>query len=118
MIPPRPEHRYFIEILTKRSTFFLFFLMILIVYLYAIGNNQEFMDSTQLLLLRIVSVCSLLLSIVSLYGMVLGVLRFLRKGKQTRILVGVFVYLLCSIFAFIISAASVLLLVSTKGNIS
>ena len=56
-----------------KTGLFFFMMCSLIVFLYITGTRQEFQDSSQLFLLRIGTVFGILLSIFSLFGLIIGI---------------------------------------------
>ncbi len=113
----RPRKKPLIALLVKRTVFFFFFFSLLIILLYVVGTIQEFMESTQLILLRILVIMSIFLSIGALYGSILDA-GFLIVKHQKQFLLGIILYLLMIIFGVSISLISSFLLVLVGGNIT
>ncbi len=88
----RPPEKPLLVLLVKSAVFLLFILSFVTAALYGFGSAQNFLDSTQVLLLRILSVTSLLLVIGSAYGIVLDV-GLVWKKRQGRYTLGLMVYL-------------------------
>jgi hypothetical protein len=89
----------------------------MIILLYVVGTIQEFMESTQLILLRFLVVMSIFLSIGALYGGILDV-GFLFAKRRKQFLLGIISYLLLMILGISISLISSFLLVLVEGNIT
>jgi hypothetical protein len=111
----RPLKKPFIAILVKRAILFFFFLCILVVYLYSIGTAQEFMDRTQLLLLRLSIILGLSLAVGSIYGIILNVW-FSFRYKKYRFFGGVGLYIVLGIFGAVIATLAVFIMVMAGGN--
>ncbi|MDR1597034.1 MAG: hypothetical protein LBR99_04945 [Treponema sp.] len=111
----RPLKKPFIAILVKRAVLFFFFLCVLVVYLYSIGTVQEFMDRTQLLLLRLSVIFGLSLGVGSIYGIILNVwVGF--HNKKYRGLGGIGIYLVFGIFGAAIATLAAFIMVAAGGN--
>ena len=98
-----------LPILINRSMIFLFFMGLLTLLLYTAGTIQEFIDSTQVSLLRFYTVLGIFLTIVSLCGMILDVSRFL-KIKKVRYLLRAGGYILLVIFSVTTVLAAMLII--------
>jgi hypothetical protein len=111
----RPVKKPIIVILVRRAVLFFFFLCVLVVYFYGIGTAQEFMDRTQLLLLRLSVILGLSLAISSLYGTVLNVWLIVHKRKY-RFLGAAGLYLVLGIFGIAIATLAAFIMVAAGGN--
>jgi hypothetical protein len=111
----RPLKKPFIAILVKRAILFFFFLCVLVVYLYSIGTAQEFMDRTQVLLLRLSVILGLSLGVGSIYGIILNVwLSF--HDKKYRFLGGVGLYIILGICGAAVATVAAFIMVAAGGN--
>jgi hypothetical protein len=111
----KPVKKPIIVILVRRAVLFFFFLCVMVAYLYGIGTAQEFMDRTQLLLLRLSLVLGLSLGIGSLYGFVLSVWLIVRKRKY-RFLGDIGLYMVLGILGAAIATLAAFIMVSAGGN--
>jgi hypothetical protein len=96
-------------------TAFFFMMGAITVLLYAAGTVQGFMDSTQLLLLRLAAAWGALLAAASGYGMVLDAVLFVR-GRKLRSLGGFLVYLLLGVAGVAVMAAALFIITAAAGN--
>jgi hypothetical protein len=111
----RPEKKPIIIILVKRAVLFFFFLCALTAFLYGIGTAQEFMDRTQLLLLRLSVVFGLSLGVGSIYGIALNFwLGF--QGRKFRFFGEAGLYTILGIFGAVIATLAALIIVAAGGN--
>jgi len=113
----RPKKKLLIMLLVKRAVLFLFALNFLSLFLYVVGTAQEFLDSTQLMLLRISSALGLLVAIAALYGFAFNVF-FLVRRRKLSFLAGTLSYLLLAIAGAVIASLISFILVALSGNIS
>jgi hypothetical protein len=111
----RPEKKPVIAILVKRAVLFFFFLCALTAFLYGIGTAQEFMDRTQLLLLRLSLVFGLSLGAGSAYGILLNCWLVLH-GRSGRFFAGAGMYLALGVFGALIATAAAFIIVAAGGN--
>ncbi|WP_010255534.1 hypothetical protein [Treponema primitia] len=111
----RPLKKPFIAILVKRAVLFFFLLSLLVVYLYGIGTAQEFMDRTQLLLLRLSVILGLSLAVSSIYGIILNVWIIVHDRKY-RLLGGAGLYIALGIFGAVIATLAAFIIVAAGGN--
>jgi hypothetical protein len=113
----RPRKKPIIALLVKRTVLFFFFSSIIIILLYVVGTIQGFMESTQLILLRVLAIMSIFLSIGALYGGLLDVgFLFIKHRKQS--FWGIISYLLMVLFGVTVSVIASFMLVLVGGNIS
>jgi hypothetical protein len=110
-----PKKKPVIAILVKRTVLFFFFLSVLTVFLYVIGTAQEFMDRTQLLLLRISVVLGLCLAMDSFYGVILN-LWFLIHNRKIRFIGSSGIYFLTGILGALMAVAAAFIIVTSGGN--
>jgi hypothetical protein len=80
---PRISKEKLLPILINRTALFFFIMCILTLFLYAAGTVQEFTDSTQFTLLALYSVLGIFLTITSISGIILDLIRFIttKKGR-------------------------------------
>ena len=74
-----PEQR--ISSLLGRVSIFLFFLNLVLGFIYVIGSIQEFLDTTQSLILRIFEVSSIAFLILATYTLVLMIMEMIRLKR-------------------------------------
>ena len=89
--------------LTRRFSLFLALQQIVLLTLYVSGNVQNFLDSTQLIILALCAVVSVALIVFSLAGIIQSVGFFIASFKK-RYIMTFFVYILTlafSIFLFV-----------------
>jgi hypothetical protein len=111
----RPVKKPILVILVRRAVLFFFFLCVLTVYLYGLGTAQQFMDETQLLLLRLSVVLGLSLAVGSLYGIILNGWLIVHKRKY-RFLGSVGLYIALGIFGIAIVTLAAFIMVAAGGN--
>jgi hypothetical protein len=111
----RPVKKPIIIILVKRAVLFFFFLCVLVAYLYGLGTAQEFMDRTQLLLLRLSVILGLSLAAGSLYGIILNVWLIVHKRKY-RFLGDIGLYLVLGILGVALATLAAFIMVAAGGN--
>ncbi|MCH5294564.1 MAG: hypothetical protein J1F14_01485 [Treponema sp.] len=95
--------------ITWRSTLFLAFSLVFFLLFYVSGNRQNFLDSTQNFILFVCTLFSILLSLISLAGLVESVALSLLNHK-TRYLLFLAAYILCLVLS---AAVTVILRVIT-----
>jgi hypothetical protein len=113
----RPRKKPLIALLVKRTVLFFFFSSVMIILLYIVGTIQEFMESTQIILLRFLVIMSIFLAIGALYGGLLDA-GFLIIKRQTQYLFGLFSYFLMIVIGIVISLIASFLLVLIGGNVT
>jgi hypothetical protein len=113
----KPEGKPLLVLLVKRAVLFLFALCLLAIFLYSVGTVQEFLDATQIGLLRSTSGLGLLLAIGAAYGIALDV-SAARILKTPRFLLGAGAYFVLSLFGILIAAIASFILVTISGNVS
>jgi hypothetical protein len=87
----------------------------MIILLYVVGTMQEFMESTQIILLRFLVIMSIFISIGALYGSLLDVV-FLFIKRQKQFFFGIIPYFLMIIFGLSVAVIASFLLVLVGGN--
>jgi hypothetical protein len=102
--------------LVKGGGLFFFFMSLFSVFLYGVGVRQRFMDTTQIMLLRISALSALILGILSMYGIVLDIW-FLIRTRGLRFLFGIMVYFVAAVFGILIAAVAIFILVLAGGNL-
>jgi len=113
----RPRRKPLIVLLVKRTVLFLSVVCALIIFLYAIGTVQEFLDSTQIGLLRAASSLGLLVAAGAAYGCVLDVWAAVAL-RNRRFLLGSGAYLLTAALGLAAAAFASGLLAVIAGNLS
>jgi len=111
----RPKDRALVVLLLNRTVLFLFCMNLLTVFLYGIGTAQGFMDATQFLLLRLISVLGLLSGINALYALLLDLFMLLRT-RTLHYLAGALAYLVVFSLGGGLSILSSFILVATAGS--
>jgi hypothetical protein len=104
-----------IAMLVKRTVSFFFGICMLLVFLYGVGTAQEFMDITQLILLRLSAVFGLFLGVGSIYGIILSVSLGVH-GSNLRYLGDVGGYVLMGALGVVVSVLAIFILVVAEGN--
>jgi hypothetical protein len=102
-------------ILIKRTVFLFLVLCFLSLFLYAIGTRQEFMDTTQLLLLRLSMFTGFFLAAAAIYGFLLQ-LWLVFHEKNDRLLRDAGMYLGLSLAGIAAALFAVFIIVFAKGN--
>jgi hypothetical protein len=108
------KHKFF-TILATRVVVFFFLMCLITLFLYTIGTNQGFMDSTQITLLKIAAVLGLMLLAASLYGLALDLFLFF-KNHWLRFLGGAGIYLVLGVFGFAAAAVALFIIAAAGGN--
>ena len=103
-----------LPILVSRTVIFFFLICLLTLFLYMAGTFQNFIDTTQLFLLRLYSVLGVLLSISSACGSVLDLGRF-SKTKKSRYLFRAAGYLLLIVFGIVTTLAVTAIIAISEG---
>lgn len=113
----RPKPKPLILLLVKRAVFFLTIVCALTVFLYGIGTAQDFLESTQLGLLRLSAVLGLLLAVGSVYGLILDV-AYSIVSRLRRFLWGAAAYCASALFGIGVALLSNGVLVLIAGNVA
>lgn len=111
----RPSSKPLIALLVQRAVLFLLILCAFSLFLYAAGTAQDFLESSQLFLLRLAYLSALLLGISALYGLALS-LFFARRRRKLVILGGVLVYAALVLLAALVIFLTGGILVAVVGN--
>jgi nitrate/nitrite transporter NarK len=111
----RPEKKPIIAILVKRTVFFFFSLCFLTVFLYGIGTAQEFMDITQMFLVRVSIVLGLFQAVGAIYGLILD-LWFVLHDRKYRFLKGAVVYSILGALGIFVAAMGAFIVVVSGGT--
>ena len=104
-----------LPILVNRTVVFFFLMCLLTLFLYAVGTVQDFIDSTQLSLLRLYGVLGIFLTIASVYGIALNLGRLI-KNKKSRYLLRAGGYMLLVIFGFVSVMAAMFIITLSEGS--
>jgi len=104
-----------LPILVSRTVIFFFIMSLLLILLYVAGTVQGFIDSTQFSLLRLYTVSGIFLTITSVFGTLLDVVRFLKNNK-IRYLFRACGYMLLVIFGVITVLAVMFIITISGGN--
>ena len=113
-IPKHLKGRLF-PVLVNRAVIFFFIMSLMTFFLYIIGTIQGFVDSTQLLLLRLLVILALCLIVSSVFGLVLNVMRF-SKQKKLRYLIRAGCYFLLILFGVITALIILFIFTLSTGN--
>ncbi|MFA6507055.1 MAG: hypothetical protein WCT14_13195 [Treponemataceae bacterium] len=89
----------------------------LTVFLYGIGTAQDFLESTQLGLLRLAAVLGLLLSVGSAYGLILDIV-YSVFFRLRHFFWGAVAYCVSAVFGIAVALLSNGILVLVSGNVS
>jgi hypothetical protein len=111
----RPKKKSILVILVKRTVLFFFTMCVFTVFLYGIGTIQEFMDTTQQLMLRLAIVLGFSLAVGSIYGILLD-LWFIFHEKNRSFLWGIGGYISMGLFGSLIAAAATFIVTISGGN--
>jgi hypothetical protein len=115
MSSPQPKDKPIIAILVKRAILFVLFLCVLTMFLYGIGTVQEFMDRTQLMLLRLSVIFGLSLAVGSIYGIALNCW-LVFHNRNYRFFTGAGLYIVFGLFGALIATLAAFIIVATGGN--
>ena len=113
----KPESKPLILLLVKRTVLFLLAVCVLLLFVYAIGTAQDFLDSTQISVLRVISVVGLLLAVGSVYGFIIDT-GFAAIAGSPRYILGSLSYLALALAGFGAAVFSIFLLATITGNVS
>ena len=104
-----------LPILVNRTVIFLFLMCLLTMFLYVVGTIQGFIDSTQLVLLKLCVVLGIFLAVTSVYGAALNLWR-LFNVKKARYLFRAGGYMLLVIFGAAAVLAAKFIITASGGN--
>ena len=98
------DERSFLFVLIERTVVFFFFMTVILLILYLMGNYQEYLDSTQILLINLLIVITLFEVIMVIYY--LGFLVFyavkFSRIYTIRIIFASFSLLMCGILGTLV----------------
>jgi uncharacterized membrane protein SpoIIM required for sporulation len=103
------------SILISRMVIFFFLMCLLTLFLYAAGTVQNFIDTTQLSLLRLYSIFGIFLAVSSGFGFALDLHRFV-KTKKIRYLSRAGGYMLLLIFGATTVLTVISIIAVSSGN--
>jgi len=103
-----------LPILVNRTALFFFVMSVLTLFLYAAGTVQEFTDATQFALLALYSVLGIFLTITSLSGIILDMIRFI-SAKKGRYFFRAGGYLFLVIFG-VVTVMAVMVIFALSGG--
>jgi hypothetical protein len=103
-------------VLLNRTVLFFLTMSLIDLFLYSIGTIQGFTDSTQLFLLRLGAILSILLALSAFYGVVLDLFLFFYR-KKIRFICGAWVYALFGLLGGLAAAASGFIISLSGGNV-
>jgi hypothetical protein len=104
-----------LPILVSRAVVFFLSMSVLTLFLYAAGTVQGFIDSTQIVLLRLYVILGISLSVFSFAGMILNLRRFFIL-KKPRYLFRAGGYLLLVVFGIVTVLLSLFIIAISGGN--
>ena len=104
-----------LPILVNRASIFFLLMCILTFSFYAAGNTQDFLDSTQLFLLRLYVILGTFLITSSFFGAILEIIRVFRE-KKIRYFLRASAYILMLIFGIISIMAVLFIIALSQGN--
>lgn len=90
----------FFEKLLRNIITSLFVISIFLFCLYIIGNYQSFTDKSQLLILSVLSICSIILGTMSFLGIIQNIVFMFFKNKKTTSFFTIIFYIITLIVAF------------------
>ncbi|MDR1399480.1 MAG: hypothetical protein LBJ41_06135 [Treponema sp.] len=109
-----------IALLVKRTVSFFFAICVLTFFLYGIGTDQGFMDTTQSNLLHLSVIFGLFLGVGSLYGIILDCILLVQganSARETKHYAGdIGAYIVIGLLGFAMAAAAAFILVVAEGN--
>jgi hypothetical protein len=111
----RPQKKSILVLLVKRTVFFFFTMCVFTVFLYGIGTIQEFMDTTQQIMLRLSIILGFSLAVGSIYGILLDLWVFFYE-RNRRFLWGIGGYIGMGLFGAAIAAVATFIVVVSRGN--
>lgn len=126
-IPGTAAKKPLMLLLVKRTCIFLLIMSLLTAFMYAVGNAQDFLPSTQLSLLSLSSGLGTLTGVDALYGVALSVIaavsRKRRSGteeslptRRLRPVAAALSYLLLAAYGFVLAGGSSVILIAAAGN--
>ena len=106
-----------LPILINRTAIFFFVICIFILFLYAAGTVQGFVDSTQISLLSFYMVSGISLAFASLAGMLINI-GIVIKIRKTRYILRATAYFFLIVFALVTVLAVMAIIAISEGNIA
>jgi hypothetical protein len=74
---------FWVPVVIKKTSILLFILASIVLITFFIGNFQEFLDSTQLLLLNILGLLAILYIIIGFYNIIFTIIRLIKfKSRE------------------------------------
>jgi len=104
-----------LPVLVSRTVIFFFVMCLLILFLYAAGTVQGFIDSTQLFLLSVYIVFGIFLTVSSAGGLGINLVRYI-KIRKIRYLFRAGGYMLLMIFGSATVLAIMFIITVASGN--
>ena len=102
--------------MVSRTVIFFFLMCLLALFLYLAGTFQEFIDSTQISLLKVYSVLGIFLTAVSAFGVILGINRMIMT-KKAGYLLRAGGYLALALFGAATVLAAIAIIAISGGNV-
>ena len=112
---PRLLKEKLLIILISRTAFFFFLMCLVTIFLYVAGTIQNFIDSTQIFILKFYVILGIFLVTFSFCGVIIGIKRFIDLRKR-RYLLRAGGYLLFVLFGIVTILAVIFILTITGGN--
>ena len=106
-----------LPILVNRATIFFLLMCLLALFLYLAGTFQEFIDSTQITLLKVYSVFGIFLTASSVSGVVISLGRMIMT-KKVDYLLRAGGYLVSAIFGAATVLAAIAIIAISSGNVA
>jgi hypothetical protein len=108
-----------ILVLLKGAALFFLGLCLLAVFLYVAGTRQNFMDSTQLLLIHGAVLTGIALGCISIYGIIAEIWFLIRSpGARLRFIGGIASYFFLVMVGGLVAAAGSFIAAVAGGNLS
>lgn len=109
-----------ILLLVKRTALFFFFMSLLSIFLFLVGNAQDFQEVTQLSLLSLCTLFGALTAVDAIYGAFISftatIVAVAQRGRAAPRLTGFFFYLLLGVYGLLVSIIASVIIIATKGN--
>ncbi len=94
------EERKF-DVFVQKTAIFLFLLVLLVLFFYIVGNYQEFLDETQILLLNIERTVTMLLAVCLIFTALLNITN--TNGRTGGRVTVFFISLICAALSLFLS---------------
>ena len=104
-----------LPILVNRTVIFFFLVCLLTMFLYLAGTFQEFIDSTQISLLKTYSILGIFLTATSAFGVILDISRLI-KTKKAGFFLRAGGYLFLMLFGTVTVLAAIAIITISGGN--